>query len=376
MAANQPKIAIVHDWLADIGGAEKTLQSIYRLYPVDTFVLFYRPGSPEKIGIDSRQLRTSFLQRIPGIHRWYRNLPFLFPAAITSFDLSGYDVIISSSHTAAKAVRTRSGQLHICYCYSPMRWAWDFQDRYLKTAGFGGLKSWLARVILAPIRRWDYATRNRPTDYIGISRYIADRIKRIYGREADVIYPPVDVDDFTLHRAKEDFYLTASRMVPYKRLDLVVEAFTQLPDKKLVVIGDGTEFEKIKKIAAGHANITLLGYQPFDVLKDHMQRARAFIFASEEDFGIIPLEAQATGTPVIAFGEGAARETITKDTGVFFDQQTPESLRAAIKQFESHPSWDTGQIRRNAERFSRAVFERNFQKFVEQKITQHQRSSA
>lgn len=371
------KVAIIHDWLVDVGGAEKTLQSIYKLYPVDTYVLFYQPGSPEKIGIDLKHIHASFLQMIPGIQRFYRNLPFLFPAAIASFDLKDYDVIISSSHTAAKAVRTRPGQLHICYCYSPMRWAWDFQDRYLKTAGFGGIKSWIARLILGPIRRWDYATRNRPTDYIGISRYIANRIKRVYGREAAVIYPPVDVVDFSLHREKEDYYLTASRMVPYKRIDLVVEAFTHLPDKQLVVIGDGTEFEKIKKIAEGHANITLLGYQPFNVLKDYMQRARAFIFAPEEDFGIVPLEAQATGTPVIAFGQGAARETIVEgSTGLFFDEQTVPSLIEAIERFERHPAWDPEVLRKNAERFSRAVFEKNFREFVEEKIAAQKRDQA
>jgi len=377
MADRPLKIAIVHDWLVDVGGAEKTLQSIYKLYPVDTYVLFYQPGSPEKVGINPKHLHTSFLQYLPGIQRWYRNVPFLFPVAIASLDLSAYDVIISSSHTAAKSVRTRPGQLHICYCYSPMRWAWDFQDRYLKTAGFSGLKSWLARLILGPIRRWDYATRNRPTDYIGISQYIVDRIKRVYGREAAVMYPPVDVLDFTLRKQKEDFYLTASRMVPYKRIDLVVEAFTRLPDKKLVVIGDGTEFEKIKKIAEGHSNITLQGYQPFTVLKDHMQRARAFIFAPEEDFGIVPLEAQATGTPVIAFGQGAARETIIDGTtGLFFDEQTVPSLIEALERFEGHAAWNPEVIRHNADRFSRAVFEKNFHEFVEKKIAVHNRGEA
>lgn len=377
------KIALVHDWLVDIGGAEKTLQSIWKLYPTDLFVLFSRAGSPERIGIDPKRIRTSWLQALPGITRSYRSVPFLFPPAIASFDLRGYDVIISSSHTAAKAVRTRPGQLHICYCYSPMRWAWDFQDQYLDRAGFRGPKAWLARQILAPLRRWDYATRNRPTDYIGISRYIAARIRRVYGREATVIYPPVDVAEFTLPsppagegRVRGDFYLTAGRLVPYKRVDLVVETFRSLPDRQLVVIGDGPERARVAAAAGRAPNIQLLGYQSLDVLKDHLQRARAFIFASEEDFGIAPVEAQAAGTPVIAFGRGAARETIIDgETGLFFDAQTPAALTDAITRFEDRKHWKTALIVRNAERFSRAAFEREFRGFVEERIKAHRKGA-
>ena len=388
------RTAIVHDWIVDIGGSEKCLESIYSLYPSDVYTLVFKEQSAVSLGIDLMRLKGSFLQKFPQATKRYRTyLPF-FPLAVEQFDLSGYDVIISSSHAAAKGVLTTSEQLHICYCYTPMRYAWDLYHQYLKEAGLEkGLKGKIAKAILHYIRIWDYSTSNRVDHFIAISEYIARRIKKVYGRDAVVIYPPVDIDKYELYTEKENYYLTASRMVPYKKIDLIVESFKSMPDKKLVVIGDGPDFKKIKSKAG--ENIELLGYQSFNVLKEYMQRAKAFVFAAEEDFGIIPVEAQACGTPVIAYGRGGVMETIvpmriaptssgqapcgmrnekhTAPTGVFFYEQTVESLIGAVRQFEENQDrFDYALIRKNAERFSRERFRMEFRKFVESKLRAHQ----
>nr|WP_295163872.1 glycosyltransferase family 4 protein [Selenomonas sp. F0473] len=318
-----------------------------------------------------KKTTTSFIQKLPFAKTKYRSyLPFM-PIAIEQLDVSGYDLVISSSHAVAKGILTGPNQIHISYVHSPMRYAWDLQHQYLEQAGLRrGLKSWLARAVLHYMRMWDYRTANGVDYFIANSRFIAKRIKKVYGREATVIYPPVDVGAYTLCEQKEDFYLTASRLVPYKRVDLIVEAFTAMPEKRLVVIGDGPEFGKIKKKAG--SNVTLLGYQPFEVLRDKMQKAKAFVFAAEEDFGIIPVEAQACGTPVIAYGRGGALETVrgleTADpTGVFFYRQDIPSVCAGIKQFEA-----AGQriipktCRENAEQFTSTIFQKTFQSFAAQ----------
>ncbi len=292
-----------------------------------------------------------------------------FPIAIEQFDLSEYDIIISSSHAVAKGVLTNSNQLHICYCHTPLRYAWDLYHGYLSGAGLSkGIKGIIARLILHYIRVWDVTTSNRVDYFIANSKYIARRIKKVYGRDSIVIYPPVDVDKFDVYTQKENYYLTASRMVSYKKIDLIVEAFSKIPDRKLVVIGDGPDFDKIKNKAG--KNIVFLGYQTFEVLKDYMQRAKAFVFAAEEDFGIVPVEAQACGTPVIAYGKGGSLETVIDGkTGIFFKEQTVESLLEAIKRFEQkEDSFDTIEIRKNAERFSKERFMREFKTFVEEKI--------
>ena len=364
------KKAIVHDWIVDIGGAENCLKDIYSIYPDSKiFTLLYREDTLSKLNLPLTSVRNSFIQKLPKSIKSYRNYLLLFPLAIEQFDLSEYDVIISSSHAVAKGVLTNVNQLHICYCYTPMRYAWDLYHQYLKETGLSkGLKGSVAKLVLHYMRIWDLSTVNRVDYFVAISNYIAKRIKKVYGRDSVVIYPPVEVDKFEIYTKKEDFYLTASRMVPYKKIDLIVEAFSRLPDKKLVVIGDGPDFEKIKKKAG--RNVELLGYQPFDVLKSYMQRAKAFIFAAEEDFGIIPVEAQACGTPVIAYGKGGALETVIKDkTGVFFYEQTVDSLIEAIKRFESvEDKFDILEIRKNAEKFSKERFKLEFKSFVERKI--------
>jgi glycosyltransferase involved in cell wall biosynthesis len=307
----------------------------------------------------------------------YRSYLPLMPLAIEQFDLSGYDLVISSSHAVAKGVLVGPDQLHICMCYSPIRYAWDLQFQYLRESSLeSGLKSWMARWLLHMMRLWDVRTANAVDHFIAISHFIVRRIEKAYRREATVIYPPVDVYGFAFQPSKEDFYLTASRMVPYKKMPMIVEAFASMPDKRLVVIGEGPEFEKCKAVAG--SNVTLMGWQPFAVLKDHVQRAKAFVFAAEEDFGITPLEAQACGTPVIAFGKGAVLETIQgldaeRPTVVFFSEQSPAAIKAAIEIFEKENFQITPDAcRENVLRFSPERFRTEFTEFVEQAWAQAQ----
>lgn len=364
----QQKVAFVHDWLVEKGGAENLLAAMMKSFPkAPIYTLLHDPNGPTASVVEGCPVTTSFLQKLPGAYRNYRSFLPLMPLAIEQFDLSGYDIIISNSYAVAKGVLTGPDQLHINMNCSPIRYAWDLQHQYLRESNKDkGLQSWVARWILHEIRKWDYRTANGVDHFIAISNFIARRIWKVYRRKATVIYPPVSVDDFPLQEEKEEFYLTASRMVPYKRINLIVETFSTMPDKKLVVIGDGPDFKKIKAIAT--PNIELLGYQSFEVLKEKMQKAKAFIFAAEEDFGIVPVEAQACGTPVIAYGKGGALETVIKDeTGIFFDEQTVNSLKDAVERFEHRKEpWNPQNIRKNAERFSEARFQKEFQAFVQQ----------
>jgi glycosyltransferase involved in cell wall biosynthesis len=371
-------VALVTDWLVTYAGAERVVESIINSHPqCDLFSLIDFLEDEQRDFLKGKKAKTSFIQQLPKAKQKYQKyLPFM-PLAIEQLDVSSYNVVISSSHCVAKGILTGPDQLHISYVHSPVRYAWDLQHQYLREAGLNvGLKGWLAKWILHKVRMWDYRTANGVDHFIANSHFISRRIKKVYGRDSTVIYPPVAVEDFSCIEEKEGFYFTASRMVPYKRMDLIVEAFTKMPDKKLVVIGDGGEYKKIAAIAAGHANISLLGYQPFDVLKSHMQRAKAFVFAAEEDFGITPVEAQACGTPVIAYGKGGVLETVrplgvNEPTGLFFDEQSVDALCAAVNQFEQQAEMiESGFCRKNAERFSSIRFEREFQSFVEAKWQQ------
>ena len=365
------KIAVVHDWLVTYAGAERVLEQILKLYPdADLFSLINFLPDDQRGFIMDKPVTTSFIQRLPFARTKYRQYLPLMPLAVEQLDLSGYDLVISCSHAVAKGVLTGPDQLHISYVHTPIRYAWDLQHQYLRESGLDkGIKGLLARGILHYIRQWDYRTANGVDHFIANSKFIARRIWKVYRREARVIYPPVDVETFSLCDQKEDFYLTASRMVPYKKIDLIVEAFSKMPDKKLVVIGDGPDFAKIK--AKISSNVELLGYQPFSVLKDYMQRARAFVFAAEEDFGITPVEAQACGTPVVAFGKGGVLETINglnsdNPTGVFFAEQSSNSLVEAIRLLETEGKDISPQeCRKNASRFSNERFRVNFKIYVE-----------
>ncbi|MCP3177575.1 glycosyltransferase [Desulfuromonas sp. KJ2020] len=316
-------------------------------------------------------MQTTFIQKLPLARQHYRHYLPLMPLAIEQLDLSAYDLVISSSHAVAKGVITGPDQVHVCLCYSPMRYAWDLQHQYLRESGLTtGIRSWAVRAMLHRLRQWDYRTAQNVDHFIAISQFVQRRIWKAYRRESTVLYPPVDTDYFTPGAQKEDFYFTASRLVPYKRIDLIVEAFKQLPDKKLVVIGDGPEMGKIRE-KAGH-NVQLLGHQPKEVLKDHLQRARAFIFVAEEDFGIAPLEAQACGTPVIAFGKGGTLETLRcteaeaeRPTAVFFQQQEAASLLGALETFEQKcAAFQPANCRQNAQRFSVGSFVEQFRNLV------------
>lgn len=373
--ASTLRIAIIHDWLVTYAGAERVLEQMLQCFPqADLFSLvdFLRPD--QRDFIMNKPVKTSFIQCLPKAETKYRNYLPLMPLAVEQFDLTGYDLILSSSHAVAKGILVGPDQLHICMCYSPIRYAWDLQHQYLSESNLtNGLKGWLARWLLHKTRLWDIRTSNGVDKFVAISNFIARRISKAYRRDSTVIYPPVDVSGFSFQADKEDFYLTASRMVPYKKMPMIVQAFAAMPGKRLVVIGEGPEFDKCRSVAG--PNVQLLGWQPFDVLKSHMQRARAFVFAAEEDFGITPLEAQACGTPVIAFGKGAVLETIhglnhAAPTGLFFDQQTVESIVAAVQCFEDERHRIAPQdCRDNALRFGPERFKTEFTAFVNEHLT-------
>lgn len=363
------KKALVHDWFSVYAGAEKCVESFTNIWDdFDVYSLIdFLNDRDREIILKGKKAHTSFIQKLPKAKEKYRNYLPLFPLAIEQFDLSGYDLIISSSHAVAKGVLTHQNQLHISYVHTPMRYVWDLYHQYLKESNLDkGIKGFIAKYFLHKIRIWDFITANRVDYYIANSKYIAQRIKKVYGKESTVIYPPVDVDKFKLYEKKEDFYMTASRMVPYKKIDLIVEAFSQT-NKKLVVIGTGPDMEKIK--AKAGRNIELMGYQSDEVMIEIMQRAKAFVFAAEEDFGITPVEAQACGTPVICLGKGGTKETIIDMlTGVYFMDQTVADLLEAVDKFEKNSSsFDPKKIRENALRFSRDRFEREIKNFVEEK---------
>ena len=376
------KIAIVADWLTTYAGSERVLEQMIACFPeADVFAVVDFVPQAERGFLQGKRPQTTFIQKLPGARKYARHYLPLMPLAIEQLDLSAYDLILSSSHAVAKGVIVGPDQLHISYVHSPIRYAWDLQHQYLKESGLeSGIKSWLVRVLLHRIRLWDQRTQYGVDEFIANSGFIARRIHRVYGRPATVIYPPVDVAAFTLNTAKEDFYFAASRLVPYKRMDLIVEAFRQMPDKKLVLIGDGPDMAKIR--AKAGPNVTILGYQPFSVLKDHMQRAKAFVFAAEEDFGIAPVEAQACGTPVIAFGKGGALETVrglgiveSNPTGIFFAEQTVASITAAVAEFERQATaFNPAAIRQHAEAFSVAHFKATYRSFVENVLSSWQAS--
>jgi len=375
------KVAVIHDWLPLIAGAERVLEQITKVYPnADIYTLFDFLDDEQRKTFGDCTITASYLNKWPKVEKYYRKLLPFCPMAIEDFDLSEYDLIISSSHAVAKGVITGAEQIHVSYVHSPTRYAWDLMHHYLKESNMDrGIKGYIAKKILHKFRIWDYRTANGVDSFIANSNYIRKRIWKVYRREAEVIYPPVNVDLFEFSDQKEDFYLTASRMVPYKRLDLIASAFARLPDFKLKIIGDGPEMAKIKAIAEKAPNIELMGFQPTDVLRDHMQRAKAFVFAAEEDFGIIPVEAQACGTPVVAYGAGGALETVidyrdnkANATGTFFDKQTPECLADAIKRFDAvSANIDYKNCRKNAENFAPQKFRTHLEKVVNRALSEN-----
>ena len=376
---SSPRVAIVHEWLVNPGGAEWVLRELLQVFPaarVFTLVDTLNPAQRAMLGVGDTT--TSFLNRVPGIAKRYRSMLPLFPVAVRSLDLRGFDVVISNSHAVAKGVRVRPGQLHLSYCLTPMRYAWDLREQYLSEAGLArGVRGIASRTLLEALRRWDRANSTGVDSFATLSHYVADRIRRAYGRDATVIYPPVDTDYFVPGEghAQGDCYVTASRFVPYKRVDLIAKAFAYLPDHKLIIVGDGPDAAKVR--AAAGPNVTLAGHVDRSELRALLQGARAFLFAAEEDFGIAPLEAQACGVPVIAYGRGGAAETVrglerAQPTGVHFGEQTVEAIASAVRQFEA----SSGRIspaacRENAERFNAPRFREEFLQFVDAQWAAH-----
>lgn len=371
------KVAIVQEWLVTVGGSDKVVKAILDVFPdADIYTLVAKKEVCDELGIPWEKVHTSFIQKMPlGTKKHRAYLP-LFPFAIEQFDLRGYDVVISSSHCVAKGVLTKADQLHICYCHSPIRYCWDMYNEYLEESHLDkGFKSWLVRLMLHPIRQFDAIAGSRVDYYISNSDYVGQRIRKTYRRKATTIHPNIDISNFELCNDKQEYYLASSRLVAYKKIDAIIEAFNQMPDKKLVVIGGGPNLEAYRKLAKD--NVTVMGYQPFDVLKDKMQHAKAFVFAADEDFGMIPIEAQSCGTPVIAYGHGGSLETVNGGkTGLFFNEQTPEAIVEAVNRFEAMGSqpFAPADCRQWAEGFSEERFKREIKEFVEEKYEEFKKN--
>ena len=356
------KVAIVHDWLVTNAGAEKVLKAIIDIFPnADIFSLVdFLNDKDRKDILDGRSVKTSFIQKLPFAKKHFRNYLPLFPKAIESLDVSRYDLLISSSWAVAKGVKKNSKQLHICYCHTPIRYAWDLEKEY--TANLKQPKKFFVQKTLKYIRKWDIKTLNRVDYFIANSNFVKERIERIYKREATVIYPPVDTDKFKFYEKKEDYYLTVCRLVGYKKVDLIVKAFNQMPNKKLVLIGDGEELEKIKKMA--QKNIEILGYQEDKEIVKYMQKAKAFVYVAIEDFGITPIEAMSCGTPVIALNKGGTLETVKNGiTGLHFKEQNIQSIINSIEKFEKM-NFNYRDISLYAQEFNELRFKEEFASFV------------
>lgn len=371
------KVAIVQEWLVTVGGSDKVVKAILDVFPyADIYTLVAKKEVCDELGIPWEKVHTSFIQKMPlGTKKHRAYLP-LFPFAIEQFDLRGYDVVISSSHCVAKGILTKADQLHICYCHSPIRYCWDMYNEYLEESHLDkGFKSWLVRLMLHPIRQFDAIAGNRVDYYISNSDYVGQRIRKTYRRKATTIHPNIDISNFELCNDKQDYYLASSRLVAYKKIDTIIEAFNKMSDKKLVVIGGGPNLEAYRKLAK--ENVTVMGYQPFDVLKEKMQHAKAFVFAADEDFGMIPIEAQSCGTPVIAYGHGGSLETVNGGkTGLFFNEQTPEAIVEAVNKFEAMGAqpFAPADCRQWAEGFSEERFKREIKEFVKEKYEEFKKN--
>lgn len=373
MSSVSPRLAILHEWFAAYAGSEKVVEQVLDVFPeASLYALCNFLRDEDQHFLRGRQVQTSFIQRLPFARKRFRGYLPLMPLAVEQFCFDDYDILLSSSHCVAHGALTRADQLHISYIHSPIRYAWDLQHTYLRESGLTrGLRSSLTRMILHYMRLWDRVSADRVDLFLANSEYVARRIEKTYRRPCQVLHPPVNVDAFVLQPCKEDYFVTASRLVGYKRLDIIVQAFAQLPQWKLVVIGDGPEAAKIKQLAG--ANVELLGRVSDEQLKHHLQRARAFIFAADEDFGITPVEAQACGTPCIAYGVGGSLETVVSGkTGVHFFQQSPEAVARAIKEFDQLPPFDPLEIRKHAEKFATPRFQQQLTKIVAEAWSKHQ----
>ncbi len=362
------KIALVHDWLTGMRGGEKVLEVLCELYPQATlFTLLHNKGSVSRT-IEGMEIRTSFIDRLPFKSGKYRNYLPLFPHAIESFDFSPYDLILSTSHAVAKGAQPNPGALHICYCHTPMRYVWELYEEYFGPGRAGPATRTAMKFIAPRLRSWDVASSSRVHQFVANSENVAGRIRQYYHRPAEVIYPPVDVDQFKVCEEDDGYYLIVSALVPYKRVDLAVETFSQLGEK-LLIVGTGPEMNRLRSMAS--SNIEFLGWQSDAELAALYARCRGLIFPGIEDFGIVPLEAMASGKPVVAFGEGGALETVVDAavgaTGVFFYEQNPGALKDALVRLQ-RLKLDPRTIRSHAERFSRTTFKNTYRQYVDHAV--------
>jgi glycosyltransferase involved in cell wall biosynthesis len=367
------KIAFVQDWLTSYGGGEKCIEALCELWPqADIFTLVYNPDVFKGSIISRHRVQSSFIQTLPFSKRFFRHYFPLYPLAVEQYDLRPYDVVISFSAAFSHGVMTHPGQVHISYKHTPMRYAWSGYQEYLQDPALRSRwKRNLTRLILHYHRQWDFQAAQRVDYFVANSCEVQKRIEKYYRRTAEVIYPPVEVESLTSHEpvTKEDYYITFSRLVPYKRVDCLVRAFTAktMSNRRLIVGGDGPELKSLKKMAEGCSNIEFIGFVNEEQKRPLLQKAKGFLFAAHEDFGIVPVEAQAAGTPVIAFRKGGAMETVVENkTGVFFDQQTPESLTEAIQRFETI-RWNTDELIGWANGFSLKRYQDEISAFVESK---------
>jgi glycosyltransferase involved in cell wall biosynthesis len=370
------KVALVHDWLTGMRGGERCLEVFCELFPgADLYTLLHVPGAVAPL-IERRRVVTSFIQRLPGAARSYRRYLPLFPLAASRFDLRGYDLVLSSSHAVAKGVPVPPDALHVCYCFTPMRYVWDLYDEY-----FGRTAGPLTRALMPPVaavlRRWDRRTAAGVQHFVAISRFVADRIRRAYGRAADVIHPPVDVARFRIEESPGDYYLVVSALTPYKRIDLAVLTANRL-GRRLVVVGIGPEERRLRALAG--STVEFLGWRNDGEVAELYARCRALLFPAVEDFGITPLEAMAAGRPVIALGKGGALETVVAPggidppTGLLFEDQTVNGLIAAIREFERDPGrFEPKALRRRAEAFDRPLFKERVKAYLETRLAERLR---
>ncbi len=364
-------IAIVHDWLTGMRGGEKVLEVLCELYPGATLVTLLHNQGMLSATIEKMKIQTSFIDRLPMKEKKYRNYLPIFPLAIELIDFSKYDLIISTSHCVAKGAQPGKNGLHICYCHTPMRYVWEMYDEYFGKDKAGFITRAAMKIFAPFLRWWDVRTSSRVHKYIANSYNVAGRIKQYYNRQADVIHPPVDASLFQLSETHKDYFLIVSALVPYKKVEIAIEAFNQI-GKKLVIIGTGPESEKLQTIAK--KNIEFLGWKNDNELAEFYAGCRALLFPGVEDFGIVPLEAMACGKPVIAFGKGGALETVINEganaTGIFFYEQTPDSLIKVIENFED-TIFDPLSIRTHALKFDRVLFKEKIKKYIEEKVADH-----
>ena len=371
MKQQPPTIAFLYDWLVNynMGGGEKVLEALMEIWPdAPIFTLVHDPTGPCAALTHGKQVNTSLIQHLPGSKNHHRLYLPVMPFAIGQLDMKEFDLIISCSHAFAHGVRTHPGQLHINYIFTPFRYAWELNQEDMRDLGLSsGIKGWLLKVFLKYYRNWDTDAASRIDHFVAISDWVAEKVGRAYSSTADVIYPPVDVSSFSPVSKKSDHYLTISRLVPYKRLDIITEAFSRMPDKQLIVIGEGPE--KTHLAVNAPSNIKFLGYQPFKAMKSYLESAKGFVYSAVEDFGIAPIEAQAAGTAVIGFRKGGLLETVIEgETGLFYDEQTPESLINAVNQFESSGlQFDADRMHQHAAQFSKQRFKEEIQAYVNQR---------